>query len=239
MASTSLTTGKGRPPAPLTIREVWLARYYAESGNKLDSYRRAGFAVKNDSQACVSASYILKKPQVKALVEMLRQQAIDTALATIEEVVQGLRRAANADVRGLFGPDGEMRPPAEWPDDIVAAISGVEIDELHDWEVDPETGKKRKVKVGLTWKVRLEKKTESRKLLAQWLGMLKGTDDAKGDGQQSQQSVGVEFLARLVAAIGALQSQAERPGGTPPGGEPASPLDSLPGPAEPGVSEPG
>lgn len=46
---------------------------------------------------------------------------------TTDRILQELSRIAFADLRKAFAPDGSLLSPAEWPDDVAAAMAGVDV----------------------------------------------------------------------------------------------------------------
>lgn len=47
-----------------------------------------------------------------------------------QRIVDELERMAYADIRSLLDSDGNLLPPDQWPDDIAATISGIEVETL-------------------------------------------------------------------------------------------------------------
>ena len=54
-------------------------------------------------------------------------KAAETAEIDIARVLLELTRIGTQDMRRLFRPDGSVKPPAEWDDDLAASISAVEV----------------------------------------------------------------------------------------------------------------
>lgn len=85
-----------------------------------------------------------------------------------ESVLQILRTLAlRADIRKILNEDGTLKPVAQWPDDVAASITSIEIEEL--FEFDPES--KQKIFTGLNKKVKMVDKLAAIKLLGQTLAM--------------------------------------------------------------------
>jgi phage terminase small subunit len=179
-------------PPPLTAREIRFCQLWVESGNALRAYIGAGFPHKNAQVAGELSYRLLKKVEIRQYIRRLQAEAADAAGVTAERIAQGLARSAFADRTRVFGPDGEVLPPGEWPEEVRAIIAGVEVEELSEWQDDPDTGKRRKVAVGQKWKVRFERSTEAKKILAQWRRMV-GDDKADpGKGGHNPLVVGGE-----------------------------------------------
>jgi hypothetical protein len=183
----------GPPPKPrrasLSAREVRFCQLYAEKGkgHGYECYLDAGFPAKESRGATdVAVHSLLRKPKVGSYIREIREAAAESAKVTIDDLAAGFRRAERADLRRLMGPDGEMLPPSQWPDDVALAISSIEVEELTELQPDPANPRrKKKVAIGLKWKVKLENKTENRKILAQWRRMV-GDDKAAAPGAGTQ-----------------------------------------------------
>ena len=134
-----------RDPPPLTAREVRFCQLWVETGNAARSYIDAGFRHASPNAAAVAARRVLSKAAVRDYVQTLRCQAADAARATLAEVVATIRAIALADRRALFDEHGRVRPPQEWPADLVATIDQVETKELFE-SVPGAKGKKKQLK---------------------------------------------------------------------------------------------
>jgi phage terminase small subunit len=136
------TAGMVRP----TKRQRLFARYYAESGLKAESARRAGFSAKNASKI---ANELLQKPHVKQLVWEEEEAVISVSGLTRVNTLRKLGLMLKADPRKFYNDDGSLKPPSEWDEAMAAIIAGIEVQEEFERE-----GKK-KVQVGWTKKVKL------------------------------------------------------------------------------------
>jgi phage terminase small subunit len=213
---------------PLSAREVRFCRHWVETGNGTRSYIDAGFPHANENVAHSGAVRLLRKDTIRLFIRKLQADAADAAKVTVDALAAGFKRAVDADLTRLLGPDGEVRPPAEWPTDIRLCITRMEVEEVRERRPDPKNKRKKVEKtVGRRWKVWLENKTECRKILAQWTGMLKD-DEPADDTKDEAKSADIETLARAAAIVAA-----GRPG-APQGGAAVVP---EPGAAGAGVSE--
>jgi phage terminase small subunit len=96
-------------------------------------------------------------------------------LADLIDPDRALREAARlaySDVRELFDAEGRMKPIHQWPDDLAAAIGGVEVVRRNVDSADGKTDDVIKVKV---WD-----KSKNLELLFKHMGMLKETVDLSG-----------------------------------------------------------
>lgn len=220
-------------PPPLSLREIRFCQKYAETDNATRSYLDAGFEPASEHAATEAASKLLRKPDIRSYLDKLRADAAEAAQVTVDEVARGFRRAANADVTRLLGPDGEMLPPSQWPEDVRLCIVRMEVEELTEWQ--GEGRGRKKVAIGTKWKVWLENKTECRKVLAQWKRMLAEPEKPKDEGGEEAGGVSRELAVRILAAIGAVEPRSAAGGSGGTAGE--SPVVAQSGAAEPGVSE--
>jgi hypothetical protein len=117
-------------------------------------------------KARVSASQLLTKPNIRDEIDRLDAEDLRDLGLTAASLLRGVVRNAFSDVRDLFDTDGSLRPIHALPDDIAAAISGVDVVETMAPGPDGEPILQR------TRKIRLWSKTDAQKLLAQYLQLL-------------------------------------------------------------------
>ncbi|MBX9625620.1 MAG: terminase small subunit [Gemmataceae bacterium] len=151
---------------PLTVREVRFCQAVAVGGNGYRSYLDAGFPPRGTRAATDQAvRRLVRKRQIREYIRKLQQEAADAAMVTVERLAQQLARAAFADRRKLFGADGRLLPPPDWPDDVAACVEGVDVEEGR----GEGTGGKSRVR---TTKVRTARRAEALRVLAEWTGMI-------------------------------------------------------------------
>lgn len=92
----------------------------------------------------------------------------------IHRLLQEIRAVSFVDIRQLFNEDHSIKKPSEWPDDIAAAIAGVETDELFEG-----TGAERR-HIGETKKVKLFDKLKALEMLGRDLGRLVNRHEVTG-----------------------------------------------------------
>jgi phage terminase small subunit len=227
-------------PPPLSAREIRFCQLYAETGNATRSYIDAGFPHANPNAAGFYAFRLIRKDKIREYIRKIQSDAAEAAQVSIDELAGDFRRATKADLRRLMGPDGEMLPPDQWPDDVALCITRLEVEELTEMQADPDNPRrKKKVAVGTKWKVWLENKTECRKVLAQWKRML---SDEKAKPDESQKGAGSaerDRLARLDARLAALQAQSGGDSGAEGGDSPDGAVGGEPGAAGEGVPQSG
>jgi phage terminase small subunit len=168
--STKKTRAKPKRPA-LTLREIRFAEHYVEHGSASAAYRAAGYAERPSESTWTLAARVLRKPAVQQLIHDMRHEAVDTARASVNRLVQGLVRIAFADRADLFDEHGCLLPAGQWPADVAATVEGIDSEDL--FEVVSEPGQpKRKELRGHARKVRTARRTEAIKLLMQWRRMI-------------------------------------------------------------------
>ena len=93
---------------PLNRRQKDFCIYYVETGNALDSYRRAGYKAKNPNTAGVIAHQMLKNPNIKAEIERLMKpvnKERESHIATGEEVMKFFSDMMAGKIKDQFGLD--------------------------------------------------------------------------------------------------------------------------------------
>jgi len=67
-------------------RQTKFCQFYAKSGNAFHSYRDAGYSVKSEAGAMVSASKLLRNAKVVEKLKELSEKSESKAIASISEV---------------------------------------------------------------------------------------------------------------------------------------------------------
>ena len=178
---------KKAKPSELSLREIKFATAVFEGRTAAESYRAAGFPQRPAESTWTLAARVLRKPAVQAFIHELRDQACDAARINANRVAQGIGRCAFADPRKLYDARGQIKLPRDWPDELALAIDSVESEDRFETqtETDPDTGKavKRKVLVGYVRKVKLSKRGEALRLLAQWRRLIQDSVEAEFEAE--------------------------------------------------------
>jgi hypothetical protein len=176
---------KHKTAAPaLSAREIAFAQLVFQYGvrGKARAYVEAGFPPKGTPNATEAAACrIVRKRQFREYVRHLEATAAEAATVTVQEIVVGVLCIARADRRKLFDKRGVLLPPDQIPDDVAAAIEGVESEDLYE-PVPGERGKKRLK--GHLRKIKTGNRLAAWRTLAEWKRML-GTDKAAATGPPS------------------------------------------------------
>jgi len=165
-----------RLAAKLTTPRKRFADIYLSNGQNGTKAYLTVFHTKKPSCAAVGANKLLKRPEVRAYVDLCKQFSTDELLnhmsITKERILDEEAKLAFIDMRKLFDKDGELLPPTFWPEEVARAISGLDIDQR--WDV--VTGKWRyKIKVKLNDKGRALQRLET------VLGMNKAPELSEND----------------------------------------------------------
>jgi phage terminase small subunit len=121
-----------------------------------------------------------------------------------------LTRIAKADLRRVVDEYGRTLPLHEIPEDLAAAISSIEVEELFGTveSVGPRGGtKKERVQFGYTTKVKLWDKNKAAELLGKHLRMWKDSLALTGpDGGPIETKGSAEDMARIDALLGKVEA---------------------------------
>lgn len=109
----------------------------------------------------VAAAKLLAKEEVRAAVREYDAFTTAQAMERRYRTIRQIEFIATFDQRRLYGDDGELLAVTEWPDDVAAVVSSMEVEELFEG-----TGKERTC-IGKLKKVKTWSKGEALRLLAQ------------------------------------------------------------------------
>lgn len=145
------------------IKVAKFVQEYLVDLNGTQAAIRAGYAPKS---AYVTASKLLKKPEVKAALDAAQAARAKRVEISADRVIQEIARLAFADVSKAYDASGQLLAPHEMPDDVRAAFSGLDFSKSGD-KVGKFAGKER-----------------SLELLAKHLGLLRDKLEVSGkDGE--------------------------------------------------------
>lgn len=80
----------------------------------------------NGNTVAKEAHKLAKRPEIEARVLQLRAPGLRKNQLTVERVQDELVSILANDPRRFFREDGSLKPPAEWDDDMAAAVQSVE-----------------------------------------------------------------------------------------------------------------
>lgn len=146
----------------LTPKKENFCQEYLLDFNASRAARAAGYSV---ATAYSIGSELLRKPEIQDRINELRTADLAKFNVTKESLMNQLMSIARTDIREIFDPEnGQLKPVAEWPDHVAAAVSSVETDELF-----TGFGKDRE-QIGWTRKVKTSDKTKAIEVLNKMLG---------------------------------------------------------------------
>lgn len=167
-----------------------------EGKTQADAYRLAYPASKSweNQKVAQKASAFAKSKPVKERIEGLRSKAMKANEVTAERVIAGLSQLAFFDIRKLVDDDGNPLPVSKLPDDVAAALVGLDIVQFG----NADAGR------GTVMKIKMADKLGALTTLARHLGLL--NDKLKlGEDQDNPLTSLVAFLQAGAGRI--------RPGG--------------------------
>lgn len=158
----------------LSLPEIRFCKIYVDNkGNGIQAWRDADFPgppPASENATSKRVWLLLRKPQIGEYIRELRNDACEAATITVESLAKSFKEQAHADRTLIFDEQGRMTNPRTWPKELRSIIAGIEVDNIEEWvTVD---GERVKQVVGQNWKVKFERSTEAKKILAQWKGMI-------------------------------------------------------------------
>lgn len=161
----------------LTPRNERFCQEYIVDLNGGAACRRAGFS----AASCYTIAWeLLRKPEIQARISELREEIAGRLNITKERVMQELAVMVFAKAEYLYGPDGELLPPDQWPETIASAVAAIEVEELFEGR-----GEARQ-RVGFTKKVKLWDKNKAIENLKAMMGWDAPKKIAQTDPQGNQ-----------------------------------------------------
>jgi phage terminase small subunit len=136
----------GRKTGKVTERQRRFAKEFPVDLNATQAAIRAGCS---ERSAHVTASRWLKNAKVAELIDAELKARAARVEVKQDEVLRELLRVAKADLRQLFDERGALKPVGEWPDEVAAFVSSIEVEELFEGrgEDREHVGQVRKVKL--------------------------------------------------------------------------------------------
>jgi phage terminase small subunit len=163
---------KEAKPRELTPKERVFVVEYVACRNATKAAIRAKYSKKSARQL---AARMLSKDYIKAAINEKIKKIEEKTLITVEEVINGLKKIAFVDIRQAFDDKGDLLPIHEIPDDVAAAIGGVDVEAIFDYvKVKPKGAEKiarARECTGYTKKVKMTEKTAALIALGRHLKM--------------------------------------------------------------------
>lgn len=116
------------------LEEDFAQAFISTHGRSSDAYRIAYIdrpgrkkpSVMKKNVIAVKARETLLRPLVAARIMELREQVASKVVTSEARLLQEQTRLALSDIREILHPDGTIRPHEEWPEDVAAAVSGID-----------------------------------------------------------------------------------------------------------------
>lgn len=152
----------------LTDREKVFVGEYIISLSSKDAAEKAGYS--KGTAATIASTWVSdpkKKPRVyKAIEEAMRKREHRTEV-TQDRVLLELARIGFASIKDAFDENNNLKEIKDLDDDVAAAISSIEIEDLFDGRGADRTH------IGYTKKIKFWNKNDALNTIAKHLGMLK------------------------------------------------------------------
>lgn len=175
---------------PLNDKEAAFVRAYTTGPTEGNTFKSAESIGVQGRRGYV----YMGMPNVVKAIELargrIRAEAEAQASISLAGVVQQLAKLAMFDVRKLWDDNGNLKLPKDWPDDIAAAVAGVDVFEEFQ---GPE-----QEHIGNTKKVKLLDRTKALDMLMKHLGGYEKDNKQQG-------AAGADAIAELAKAIQGVQ----------------------------------
>lgn len=135
---------------------------YIQDLNGKQAAIRAGYA---ESNAEAQASRMLTNPKISEACQRLMDERAKRTKIDADAVLVELVKLAKSDIRKFFNDDGSLKAVKDFPDDVAASVSSVEVDELF------EGYGQEKKQVGFTKKLKFWDKPKCLEMIGKHLKM--------------------------------------------------------------------
>ncbi len=181
----------------LTNRQKLFIAEYRRHWNAKKAAIKAGYSVKTAAEK--GYELIHKNSLVKGALDRVISENLMKIGVHAEKVLTGMANLAFADIRKLYRPDGTLLLPNEWPDDIAAAVAGVETFEEYQGR-GPD-----RILIGHTKKVRLWDPNPALTNMCKYLGVIgngKHHEEEEGGGEGNERVLTtLELSAKIVYLV--------------------------------------
>lgn len=146
-----------------TNKELAFIREYVKTNNATQSAIAAGYS---ENSAETLGCRLLAKPKIQAELSKRLSQINERVDVKVSDVLKVMKAILTFDPRDLYFPDGSIKPPNEWSDEVAMAIQGFEVTELFDGSGDAKHA------FGMLKKVKLADRMKAADTLVRVLGMI-------------------------------------------------------------------
>lgn len=163
----SRTANNKRPAGNSKAAAAERERLFVEGlfANRMNGTKAAIAAGFSERTAAQKAQQLLTRPSVKIMLRERQDAMAKRFDLTSESVIAELSKIVHADPRKLFGEDGRMIHPKEWPDDMAGVVASLEVVEEFEGH-----GQDRKL-IGYTKKIKLWDKNSAIEKAMKHLGL--------------------------------------------------------------------
>lgn len=147
----------------LNAKQRTFVNEYLKSRNATKAAIKAGYSKKSARSA---GSSLLTNPDILAKLEASLARATEKAELTAADVLAEIRKLAFVKLKDAYAPDGTFLNLHEMPEDVQAALVGLESEEI----LAGPRG--MKIKIGETKKVKMADKVRSLEMLAKHFKLL-------------------------------------------------------------------
>ena len=128
----------------VTEKERIFIETYLETGNGLESVRRAGYKFSTDASGSAIASKLLRKDRVKKEIDSRHAEMRSSSIATAQEVMEYFTKVMHGEIKDQFGLDAPLSERTRAAQEL--AKRTVDIDNRNKGQADA------KVEISLNWK---------------------------------------------------------------------------------------
>jgi phage terminase small subunit len=148
----------------LTIRQEKFVLEYMLDGNGTQAAIRAGYAPQS---AFVHAHRMLNNAKIWDKICVNREKFMAKRELSVERVLAEIVDIAFADLAEAFDEEGRLLPIREMPARVRRAISGIDVEELYEYQ------RGEKIPIGVLKKIRMNSKLGALEMLAKRFGLVK------------------------------------------------------------------
>jgi phage terminase small subunit len=156
--------------AKLNLKQKKFVAEYTKTGNATQAAIKAGYSKKS---ARMIGPENLQKPYIAAEIDKTVTRITEKAELKAADVLAEIRKLAFVNLSHAYNTDGSLMLPHEMPEDVQAALSSLESDEIF---VGHGINKK---KIGATKKIKLSDKVRSLEMLAKYFKLLTDVQEHK------------------------------------------------------------
>lgn len=172
-------------------QKLFAYAYFNNGGNATAAAIEAGYSAKT---ATPTASRLLTYVNVQALLKTLQDELKERAIVTREDIAAELYKIGFSDIRTLFDENSRLVDIKDIPDNMAAALSSVEVDQL--WGTSPDG----RIEIGDTKKVKLWDKIKALSALTELYGFNAPKKYANTDTRGNDKDITLNIVRNKLTA---------------------------------------